>query len=146
MPKRIKPLSDAQVINIATEAKQKTLFDGGGLLLRVNPSGSKCWRFKYRFEGKEKMLSLGTYPEINLDDARCQRDSARDLLRQGIDPSVVRKEEKARKKSDLLEAERKPSIRVTIDGHIEIWKGGNTMRLTWDEARFIVSLLSNIVR
>jgi len=146
MPKRIKPLSDAQVINIATEAKQKTLFDGGGLMLRVNPSGNKCWRFKYRFEGKEKMLSLGTYPEINLDDARCRRDSARDLLRQGIDPSVVRKEDKARKKSDLLEAERKPSIRVTIDGHIELWKGGNTMRFTWEEARFIASLLSNIVR
>jgi hypothetical protein len=122
------------------------LFDGDGLLLRVIPSGGKWWRFKYRFEGKANMLSLGRYPEISLADARCRRDAARELLRQGIDPSVVRKEEKARRKADLLEAERIPSVRVTIDGKIEIWKGGNTMRLTWDESRFIANLLSNIVR
>ncbi len=146
MPKRVKPLSDSQVINITAQTKQITLFDGDGLLLRVNPSGGKWWRFKYRFEGKANMLSLGCYPEISLADARCRRDAARELLRQGIDPSVVRKEEKARRKADLLEAERIPSVRVTIDGKIEIWKGGNTMRLTWDESRFIANLLSNIVR
>lgn len=146
MPKRIKPLLDAQIENITVQSTMITLFDGDGLMLRVNPSGSKYWRFKYRFNGKENMLSLGTYPDINLDDARCRRDVARELLRQGIDPSVVRKEEKARKKSDLLEAERTPSIRITIDGKIEIWKGGNTMRLSWDEARFIANLLSSIVR
>jgi Arm DNA-binding domain len=53
------------------------LFDGDGLFLFVNPNGSKWWRFKYRFAGKNKMISLGTYPEISLKVARARRAQAR---------------------------------------------------------------------
>jgi hypothetical protein len=116
------------------------------LHLLVTPSGGKLWRFKYRFHGKEKKLALGTYPETSIEDARRNRDAAKELLLQDFDPSAIRKQEKARSRAELLEAERIPSVRATLDGKIEIWKGGNTMRLTCDEARFIGSLLTNITR
>jgi integrase len=94
MPKRVMPLSDIQVEKIKPQLKQITLFDGGGLFLLVKPSGSKLWRFKYCFEGKEKLISLGIYPEISLADARVRRDNAQKHLAHGIDPGAVRKAQK----------------------------------------------------
>lgn len=67
------------------------MFDGGGLYLEVQPSGSRYWRHKYRFQGKEKLLSHGVYPEVGLADARAKRNAARKLLDDGLDPSAVRK-------------------------------------------------------
>jgi integrase len=66
-------------------------FDGGGLYLEVTPTGSKLWRLKYRFGGKEKRLALGAYPLVALQDARARRDDARKQLTQGIDPGAARK-------------------------------------------------------
>lgn len=71
------------------------VFDGGGLYLMVNPDGSRWWRFKYRYGGKEKLIAFGTYPEVKLKEARDRRDRARGQLRDGIDPSAARKAEKA---------------------------------------------------
>ncbi|TDJ27189.1 MAG: DUF4102 domain-containing protein [Gammaproteobacteria bacterium] len=65
--------------------------DGGGLYLAINPTGSKLWRWKYRVEGREKLLSLGIYPTVSLKVARTRRDEARQLLDQGIDPSAVKR-------------------------------------------------------
>jgi len=145
MPKFIDPLTEEIVSSATASERTKTLFDGGGLFLLVTPSGGKRWRLKYRYQGREKMLSLGVYPEVSLDDARSQRDAARELLGQGIDPSAFRKEEKARNRAKSLEAGRTPSVRVTIDGTVEIWKGGNTMRFKEDEVRFVAALLNKIV-
>jgi len=69
--------------------------DGGGLYLLLNPNGSKWWRLKYRYEGKEKLLSLGVYPDTGLADAREKRDAARKLLAAGVDPGSQRKAQKA---------------------------------------------------
>jgi hypothetical protein len=146
MPKMIRPLSESEVRDAKYEDKIYRLFDGGGLYLQITPSGGKWWRFKYRFRKKEKGLSLGTYPTTSLEDARRSRDAAKELLSQDIDPSEIRKQEKARSKAEHLEGQRLPSVRVSIDGKIEIWKGSNTMRLTWDEARFIANLLTSITR
>lgn len=65
--------------------------DEKGLYLEIAPSGSKLWRFKYRFAGKEKRLALGAYPEVSLADARQARDDARKLIREGNDPAHSRK-------------------------------------------------------
>ena len=65
--------------------------DDKGLFILIQPSGAKWWRFRYRFGGKEKLLSLGTYPEVTLSQARVKRDQYRALLAQGIDPSDQRK-------------------------------------------------------
>ena len=59
MPKRIIPLSDMKVQKAKSKDKTVTLFDGGGLFLMVTPSGGKLWRFKYRYDGKQKLLAFG---------------------------------------------------------------------------------------
>jgi hypothetical protein len=142
--KVISPLSE-EIINADRQTEKRyKLFDGGGLYLLVSPDKSKRWRFKYRFEGREKTLSFGIYPETSLEVARSRRDAARMLLHQSIDPSAVRKEEKAHKRAEQLGSERSPSVRVTIAGIIEIWKGGNVMSLTADEARFVAKLLNKM--
>lgn len=65
-----------------------------GLFLVVNPNGSKWWRFSYSFAGKEKLLSLGTYPDVPLSLARDRRDESRRMVAAGIDPSVQRREQR----------------------------------------------------
>ena len=89
------PLTDVAIKKAKPEAKQRKLFDERGLFLIVTPKGGKWWRFKYRFEGKEKLLSLGTYPDVSLKDARERRDDARKQIAAGIDPSRHRKATKA---------------------------------------------------
>jgi integrase len=97
MPKRIVQLSDTKVRTAKPRGGEYKLFDGGGLFLLVTPSGGKLWRLKYRFDGKEKMLSFGPYPEIALSEARSKRDEARRQLVNGVDPGVVRKVQKQAK-------------------------------------------------
>src|SRR5271169_451957 len=89
------PLTDTAVRS--TKPSQKTVkrYDERGLYLEVSPAGGKWWRLKYRFDGKEKRLSLGVYPNVSLKDARDRRDAARKLLADGIDPSENRKAQKA---------------------------------------------------
>lgn len=95
MPKRIAPLSDTKVRMTKPTGKPLKLFDGGGLFLLVTPTGGKLWNFKYRFEGKEKKLSLGAYPDVSLAEARKKRDQARALLAKSVDPSDTKKAQKA---------------------------------------------------
>ena len=74
--------------------KPYKLSDGGGLHLLIQPAGSKLWRFRYRFAGKENMLTFGRWPEVSLAEARQKRDDARKLVANGTDPSKHRKTEK----------------------------------------------------
>lgn len=101
MPKRIVPLTDIKVRNVKPAGKDVKLFDGGGLFLLVTRSGGKLWQFKYRYDGKEKKLAFGSYPEVSLADAREKRESARKLVASGVDPGVVRKAQKAARASEV---------------------------------------------
>ena len=85
------PLTDIAISSAKPTEKPYKLYDEGGLFLIVTPNGGKWWRFKYRFEGKEKLLSMGTYPEVPLKDAREKRDDHRKQVAAGIDPSTHRK-------------------------------------------------------
>ena len=87
-------LTDIKVKSSKSKEKDYKLFDGDGLFLLVTTKGHKYWRFKYRFDGKEKLLALGTYPERSLVDARQDRDVARRQVAAGIDPSAARKAQK----------------------------------------------------
>ena len=89
------PLSDTVIRNAKPADKPRKLADGGGLYIEVAPSGGKWWRFKYRFEGKEKRLSLGVYPDVGLKDARDKHAEARKLLAAGVDPSANKKAAKS---------------------------------------------------
>lgn len=70
------------------------MFDGRGLYIEVSPNGGKWWRLKYRFGGKEKLLSMGTYPDTSLKKARERREEERAMVASGIDPSLARRAEK----------------------------------------------------
>lgn len=95
MPRRIPPLTDTQIRNAKPAAKNLKLFDGGGLFLFITPSGGKLWRLKYRFGGKEKLLTLGAYPQISLAEARQKKIEARDQIAHDIDPGETKKTEEA---------------------------------------------------
>lgn len=73
-------LSDLRIRTARPRAKPYKLADGGGLYLLVQPNGSKLWRMKYRFMGREKLLSIGRYPEVGLARARKEQLAARELL------------------------------------------------------------------
>ncbi len=91
------PLTDIKARNAKPKEKTCKLYDERGLYLEISPKGGKWWRFKYRYEGKEKRLSLGVYPDVSLKLARERRDDARKLVANSIDPSENRKAEKLAK-------------------------------------------------
>ena len=96
MPRLVRPLTDTKIKNAKPKARAYKLSDGQGLFLLITSLGSKLWRLKYRYNGKENLLSLGRYPEIGLIEARDRRLECRKLLAQGIDPSTERKKQKQR--------------------------------------------------
>jgi integrase len=86
--------SDIAFRNAKPREKPFKLSDGGGLFLLIQPNANKLWRLAYRFDGKQKLLALGTYPATSLADARTKRDDAKKLLAGGVDPSVQRKSDR----------------------------------------------------
>jgi len=96
------PLTDSAIKTAKPKDKLYRLADSNGLCLEVAPTGSKLWRYRYRFNGKAKMLSLGAYPAVPLAAARRKRDDARLLLDEGTDPGVERQ---ATKQAQALEAQ-----------------------------------------
>lgn len=85
------PLTDTAIRKAKSGGKTTRIFDSGGLYLQLSPAGTKLWRFKYRYDGKEKLLALGAYTDLSLASARQKRDQARKLLAEGTDPSEQRK-------------------------------------------------------
>ncbi|TWB19497.1 site-specific recombinase XerD [Rhizobium sp. ERR 1071] len=92
-------LTDVQIRKAKAQEKDYKLTDSGGLVLFVSKAGGKLWRYRYKINGKEKLLSLGQYPEMSLVDARSERDRQKQLLKSGRDPSAVKKIEKISTKS-----------------------------------------------
>lgn len=87
-------LTNNEIKNAQSREKAYKLTDGNGLFLLISPNGSKYWRLKYRFNGKEKLLALGVYNEITLAEARQRRDHARKLLTNGVDPGKLKQDNK----------------------------------------------------
>ena len=87
-------LTDLEIRALKAQDRIYKRADERGLYIEVHPSGSKLWRVKYAFQGKDKRLALGRYPEIGLAEARQKRDEARKKVREGIDPVAERKRAK----------------------------------------------------
>ncbi|MEA3412785.1 MAG: integrase arm-type DNA-binding domain-containing protein [Pseudomonadota bacterium] len=131
-------LTDAAIKNAKPAAKTRRLFDGRGLYLEISPKGGKWWRLKYQFDGREKRISMGVYPDVPLKDARERRDEARRLIAKGIDPSEQRKAIKA--------AERNTFEAVTlewIERNSRDWTPRHTMRVRSRMARDILPWLGS---
>ncbi|MDA9918621.1 Arm DNA-binding domain-containing protein, partial [Erythrobacter sp.] len=89
-------LTDVAIRAAKPSERSYKMGDGGGMYMQVTPAGGKLWRLKYRFEGREKLLSMGAYPEISLGEARKQRDAARSMIALGKDPSREKRRAKIR--------------------------------------------------
>jgi integrase len=131
------PLTDTSIRAVKPGEKSVKLFDGGGLYLELTPSGGKWWRLKYRFEGKEKRISLGTYPTVGLKEARERREQAKKILSQGVDPSAERKEAKAVAAAEVREQT------ATFESVAREWFAKKTAHLTPDYRKQLLSRLEN---
>jgi integrase len=123
------PLTDTAIRRAKAQKKPHKMFDSGGLFLLVTPTGGKWWRFKYRFNNKEKLLSLGTYPDVSLKDARDRRDQERKKLASNVDPAANRKAVKAAwadNQANSLEV----VAREWICKQSAIWAASNTKKIT----------------
>lgn len=88
-------LTDIAIRNAKPREKPYKMGDAGGLFLLVQPTGGKLWRLKYRIDGREKKLGLGTYPDVSLIKARKRRDEARELIADGKDPAIEKQRERS---------------------------------------------------
>ncbi|AJY14026.1 integrase arm-type DNA-binding domain-containing protein [Burkholderia dolosa] len=124
MPKRTDPLSDLQVRRAKPAEQPYRLADGKGLYLQVMPNGSRYWRMKYRFGGKEKLASFGVYPEVSLAEARQACLAARKLLAAGQDPTEQKREIKRARvieASSTFEAVAREWFEAQKDGWTEVY-------------------------
>lgn len=140
-------LSDKAIKNASPRAKPFKLADSGGLFLLVGPSGTRFWRLKYRFSGKEKQLSLGAFPAVSLTGARRLRDDAKAVLAKGQDPSALRKAERANRAVELPRPHRDTNaVRLVLglDGSTEIRKGRAALRLSAEEAKALQGMLAKL--
>ncbi|MGA2709763.1 MAG: tyrosine-type recombinase/integrase [Steroidobacteraceae bacterium] len=122
------PLTDTIARNAKAAAKPKRLFDRDGLYLEISPRGGKWWRLKYRYAGKEKRVSLGVYPEVNLKKARARTIEARQLLDAGVDPSENRRAAKAARVQGAANSF-EVVAREWIDQQMKSWVKGHGERI-----------------
>ena len=95
MPKQTIPLQNEQIANYEQSVKTITLFDGGGLIMRITPSGNKIWYYNYvkPFTKKRTNIKLGDYPALTLEEARLKREQFNSLIKKGEDPMHLQLEE-----------------------------------------------------
>lgn len=129
-------LSDPKVKKAKPEAKPYKLADGGGMYLEVMPNGSKYWRLKYRYAGKEKRLALGVYPDVSLSLARERRGEARKLLANGVDPGEIKQ---TQKKQNQI------AIENSFEAIAREWHALNTPRWTANHAYDVLRSLEKEV-
>ncbi|TLP36936.1 tyrosine-type recombinase/integrase [Arcobacter arenosus] len=98
MARKTIPLTNTEIKAAKAKEKDYKLFDGEGLFLLIAKTGGKRWRLKYRFNNKEKVIALGTYPTISLKEARTKKDEYKNMIANNIDPSEKRKQSKEENK------------------------------------------------
>uniref|UniRef100_E6Q034 Putative integrase n=1 Tax=mine drainage metagenome TaxID=410659 RepID=E6Q034_9ZZZZ len=116
-------LTDTEIRRSKPALKPYKLADGGGLHLLVTPSGGRLWRWKYRFQGTEKQLSIGRYPDFSLANARERRDAARKRLANGIDPMAERMAEKT-----AVKVATDHTFEKIAELWLEHWRGNKSAR------------------
>lgn len=99
-------LTDTKVRSAKSEEKEYSLVDGDGMSLLVKPGGSKYWRFRFRFGGKQHLMAFGVYPDVSLADARKKREEARKLVAAGIDPREHKRAVKEEQAKEIITFEK----------------------------------------
>src|ERR1035437_2827883 len=116
-------LTDTEIPRSKPAERPYKLSDGGGLHVLITQAGGKLWRWKYRFDGTEKLMALGRYPEVALADARERRDAARKRLANGIDPMAERMAEKT-----AVKVATEHTFEKIAELWLEHWKGNKSAR------------------
>ncbi|MGP6152223.1 tyrosine-type recombinase/integrase [Escherichia fergusonii] len=127
-------LTDIKVCSAKPQEKEYTLVDGDGMFLLIHPNGSKYWRFRFRFGGKQHLMAFGVYPEISLADARQKREEARRLVAAGIDP----REHKRAVKEELAKED------ITFESVAREWHAANKKWSEEHSRRVLKSLEDNL--
>ncbi|MFQ6289736.1 tyrosine-type recombinase/integrase [Yersinia enterocolitica] len=127
-------LTDTKVRSAKPEAKEYSLVDGDGMFLLVHPNGSKYWRFRFRFGGKQHLMAFGVYPETSLADARQKREEARRLVAAGVDP---REHKRAVKEEQAKEV-------ITFESVARDWHASNQKWSESHSGRVLKSLEDNL--
>ncbi|WGL28659.1 tyrosine-type recombinase/integrase [Pectobacterium brasiliense] len=127
-------LTDIKVRSAKPEEKEYSLTDGDGMFLLVHPNGSKYWRLRFRFAGKQHLMALGVYPEVALSDARQKRDDARRLVAAGIDPREHKK---------AVQAELRDEAK-TFEAVARAWHADNTKWSELHRERILKGLAEHI--
>ncbi len=122
------PLTDISIRNAKPKDKSYRLKDSVGLYAFITPSGGKHWRLKYRFDGKQKVLSFGSYPEVTLSEARERAFEARKRLANNIDPSELKKQQKQQQKAEV-ENSFESVARCWHANHIQKWSEDHSARI-----------------
>lgn len=127
-------LTDTKVRSAKPEAKEYSLVDGDGMFLLIHPNGSKYWRFRFRFGGKQHLMAFGVYPETSLADARQKREEARRLVAAGVDP---REHKRAVKEEQAREV-------ITFESVARDWHASNQKWSESHSGRVLKSLEDNL--
>lgn len=122
MPRPTTQLTDTAITTAKPKEKKYKLYDGGGLFLLIMPIGSKLWRVKYRFNGKEKEYAIGAYPTFTLSKARTIRDELKRHVAEGIDPNEKKRQEKRKdtEEEKLTAFEIKTQLHLVVDEWLEL--------------------------
>lgn len=134
------PLTDTAIRAAKPKEKSYKLADANSLYLLITPTGAKCWRYDYRFSGRRKSLSVGTYPDMTLASARRERDIAREMIVAGEDPCHQRKLEKLTKKLCGGNA-----FRVVADEWLEKQKREGHAQITIDKLTWILGFANALI-
>ena len=127
-------LTDTKVRSAKPEAKEYSLVDGDGMFMLIHPNGSKYWRFRFRFGGKQHLMAFGVYPETSLADARQKREEARRLVAAGVDP---REHKRAVKEEQAKEV-------ITFESVARDWHASNQKWSESHSGRVLKSLEDNL--
>ncbi|HFK4113887.1 TPA: tyrosine-type recombinase/integrase [Klebsiella aerogenes] len=127
-------LTDIKVRSAKPQEKEYTLVDGDGMFLLIHPNGSKYWRFRFRFGGKQHLMAFGVYPETSLADARQKREEARRLVAAGVDPREHRRAVKEEQAKEV----------ITFESVARDWHASNQKWSESHSGRVLKSLEDNL--
>ncbi len=133
------PMTDAEILALKPKAKSYKVSIGKGAYISVMPNGRKYWRLRYRLNGKENKYALGVFPAVSVDQAKAARESAKALIRKGINPSIARREERAKSRVPRCLFR----LVLSLNGSLTIEAGKATLTLTPAQTQALTAFLNS---
>jgi hypothetical protein len=136
------PLTHSEILALQPRPKPYKVYIGKGAYILVHPNGSKYWRFRYFLNGKENHYALGVFPDMSIEAAQAARDSASEVVRQGLNPSIARRQAKADARAAQAATSATFRLGLSEDGALTIATGRNAVKLTLPQTRALAAFLN----